>query len=103
METAATERRQKPRNPVDRIAFIQLADGNSGTILDVSETGLRFRTVAAVKADGPVDFWYSMNLSDRVEAHGEVVWRNELRKEGGIAFKKKAAAAAPSRSSPPLS
>ena len=81
-----TERRQKPRNAVDRIAFIQMADGNSGTILDVSETGLRFRTVAPVAENGPVEFWYSMNLSDRVEASGEVVWRDATKKEGGLCF-----------------
>ena len=81
-----TERRQKPRNAVDRVAFIQMADGNSGTILDVSETGLRFRTVAPVAENGPVEFWYSMNLSDRVEASGEVVWRDATKKEGGLCF-----------------
>ena len=80
------ERRQKPRQAVDRVAFIQLADGNSGTILDVSETGLRFRAVAPIAANGPVEFWYSMNLSDRVEAKGEVVWRDATRKEGGLCF-----------------
>ena len=89
-----TERRQKPRNAVDRIAFIQMADGNSGTILDVSETGLRFRTVAPIAENGPVEFWYSMNLSDRVEASGEVVWRDATKKEGGLCFRDGSASAA---------
>jgi hypothetical protein len=70
----------------NQFAFIQLERDDGGAVLDISEAGLRFETFAPVYQEGPVHFWISLNLRDRIEAWGEVVWTNEARKSGGLRF-----------------
>ena len=55
-------------------------------MLDVSEGGLRFETFAPVHQNGPVHFWFSLNLRDRIEAWGELVWTTAAKKSGGLRF-----------------
>jgi len=70
----------------DKLAFLQLERDDGGTVLDVSEGGLRFETFAPVHQNGPVHFWFSLNLRDRIEAWGELVWTNAAKKSGGLRF-----------------
>jgi hypothetical protein len=70
----------------DQFAFIQLERDEGGAVLDISEAGLRFETFAPVYQEGLVHFWFSLNLRDRIEAWGEVVWANAARKSGGLRF-----------------
>jgi hypothetical protein len=79
-------RRQQFRKVPEKLAFLQLERDDGGTVLDVSEGGLRFETFAPVPQNGPVHFWFSFNLRDRIEAWGEVVWTNAARKSGGLRF-----------------
>ena len=80
------DRRRKFRMMPDQFAFIQLERDDGGAVLDISESGLRFETFAPVHQEGPVHFWFSLNLRDRIEAWGEVVWTNAARKSGGLRF-----------------
>ena len=80
------DRRRKIRNVPDQFAFIQLERDDGGAVLDISEAGLRFETFAPVYQEGPVHFWFSLNLRDRIEAWGEVVWTNAARRSGGLRF-----------------
>ncbi len=80
------DRRQELRKVPDKLAFLQLERDDGGTVLDVSEGGLRFETFAPVHQNGPVHFWFSLNLRDRIEAWGELVWTNAARKSGGLRF-----------------
>jgi hypothetical protein len=80
------DRRQKLRKTPDKFAFIQLERDDGGAVLDVSEAGLRFETFAPVQQNGPVHFWFSLNLRDRIEAWGEVVWTSAAGKSGGLRF-----------------
>jgi len=80
------DRREKFRKMSDKFAFLQLERDDGGTVLDVSEGGLRFETFAPVEQDGPVHFWFSLNLRDRIEAWGELIWTNAARKSGGLRF-----------------
>jgi hypothetical protein len=80
------DRRRKFRMVPDQFAFLQLERDDGGTVLDISEAGLRFETFAPVCQEGPVHFWFSLNLRDRIEAWGEVVWTNAARKSGGLRF-----------------
>jgi len=80
------DRRQKIRKTPDEFAFLQLERDDGGTVLDLSEGGLRFETFAAVHQNGPVHFWFSLNLRDRIEAWGELVWINAAKKSGGLRF-----------------
>jgi hypothetical protein len=80
------DRRRKFRKVPDKFAFLQLERDDGGTVLDVSEGGLRFETFAPVYQNGPVHFWFSLNLRDRIEAWGELVWTNAGKRSGGLRF-----------------
>jgi hypothetical protein len=80
------DRRYKFRRVPDKFAFLQIERDDGGTVLDVSEGGLRFETFAPVLQNGPVHCWFSLNLRERIEAWAEVVWTNEARKYGGLRF-----------------
>src|SRR2546430_17612197 len=80
------DRRQRLRIVPNELVFLQLERDDGGTVLDVSEGGLGFETFAPVNPNGPVHFWFSLNLRDRIEAWGEVVWTNATKKCGGLRF-----------------
>jgi hypothetical protein len=80
------ERREKTRKVPDEFAFLQLEQDDGGAILDISEGGLRFESFAPIQKHGPIHFWFSLNLRERIEAWGEVAWTNEERKSGGLKF-----------------
>ena len=79
-------RRQKIRKMPERFAFVQLERDDGGSVLDISEGGLKFETFAPVAKGGPVHLWFSLNLKERIEAWGEVVWTNAAKKCGGVRF-----------------
>lgn len=80
------DRRQEYRKVPDKFAFLQLEGDDGGTVLDVSERGLRFETFAPVRETGPLHFWFSLNLREQIEAWGEVAWINAAKKCGGLKF-----------------
>jgi hypothetical protein len=80
------ERREKTRKVPDQFAFLQLEQDDGGTVLDISEGGLRFESFAPVPEHGPIHFWFSLNLRERIEASGEVAWTDAQRKSGGLKF-----------------
>src|ERR1700758_2747535 len=80
------ERREKTRKVPDEFAFLQLEQDDGGTVLDISEGGLRFESFAPVQEDGPIHFWFSLNLRERIEAWGELAWTDAERKSGGLKF-----------------
>src|ERR1700757_4716616 len=80
------ERREKTRKVPDEFAFLQLEQDDGGTVLDISEGGLRFESFAPIQEHGPIHFWFSLNLRERIEAWGEVAWTDEERKSGGLKF-----------------
>jgi hypothetical protein len=80
------ERREKTRKVPDEFAFLQLEQDDGGTVVDISEGGLRFESFAPVQKTGPIHFWFSLNLRERIEAWGEVAWTDEEQKSGGLKF-----------------
>ena len=80
------ERREKLRKVPEQFAFLQLEQDDGGTVLDISEGGLRFESFAPVQQNGPIHFWFSLNLRERIEAWGEVAWADAGRKSGGLKF-----------------
>jgi hypothetical protein len=79
------ERRQYPRTTLETFAYINLGAGNYGSVLNVSETGLSFRSVAPIVRNRPIRFWFSEH-NHRIEAAGEVVWTDDTQKGGGLRF-----------------
>ena len=80
------ERREKTRKVPEQFAFLQLEQDDGGRVLDISEGGLRFESFAPVQEHGPLHFWFSLNLRERIEAWGELAWTDAARKSGGLKF-----------------
>jgi hypothetical protein len=80
-----TDRRQLRVVP-NKSVFIQFDHGSSGKALNLSEGGLGFESPAPVHQDGPIRFWISLDLSDQIEAVGELAWSDAARKVGGMKF-----------------
>src|ERR1700688_2807852 len=79
------ERRQNPRTKVAALAYINFEPNNGGIVLNVSEGGLCFQTVAISQSTGTLRFWFSAE-GHRVEATGELAWMDERRQTGGLRF-----------------
>ena len=80
------DRRQNFRKAPEKFAFIQLERDDGGAVLNISEGGLSFSTFAPVEQKGPIHFWFSLNLNERIDAWGEVAWTDETKKMGGLRF-----------------
>jgi hypothetical protein len=81
-----TNRRQLRAVP-ETLAFIQLDHDDGGKLLNLSEGGLSFEAFAPVRQRrGPIHFWFSLDLTDRIEAIGKLAWMDATRKVGGLRF-----------------
>jgi cell division protein FtsN len=77
------ERRLSPRKAW--VADINFEPNNGGIVLNLSEGGLGFRSIAPVQPDGPIRFWFSLD-NQRVQASGELAWVDASQKTGGLRF-----------------
>jgi PilZ domain len=82
------DRRRKKRGPLEEFVFIQIGRDDGGRVLNVSEGGLSFEVFSPIPQSGPVYFWFSPNLRERIEALGELTWTDAARKVGGLKFLK---------------
>jgi hypothetical protein len=80
------ERRQAPRTKLVEIAYIGMGPENGGLVLDVSDGGLSFHSVAPVMPAETIHFLLSLQGHSRIEGAGEVVWTNEMRTVCGLRF-----------------
>ena len=81
------ERRRIPRIRPEGIAYINFEGDNGGILVNVSEEGLCFQSVAPMQADQDklVRFWFSAE-GNRIDAEGRLAWIDERRKTGGVQF-----------------
>lgn len=68
------------------LGFIQIFGDDGGRILNISESGLSFESFAPLGEAQTLQFWFSLNLRDRIEAMGQVVWLDAGTKVGGLRF-----------------
>jgi hypothetical protein len=80
------ERRISTRKTLDHLVYLSLPFNNGGTVIDVSEGGLGFHSVARVEADGPIHFRFAIDSAIRIRAVGELAWIDETGKIGGLRF-----------------
>ena len=80
------DRRQTPRTKLEEIAYIGMGPENGGLVLDVSDGGLSFHSVAPVQPAETIHFLLSSRGHNRIEGSGEVVWTNEMRTVCGLRF-----------------
>lgn len=79
------ERRQSPRSILERLAYINIEPNNGGIVLNVSDEGLCFHSIAPVVRNGKLRFSL-LEHNRRIEADGELVWMDEAQKVGGVRF-----------------
>ncbi len=82
------ERRRQKRGPLEEFVFIQIEQDDGGRVLNVSEGGLCFEVFSRIPQSGPVYFWFSRNLRERIEAFGELAWTDATQRVGGLKFLK---------------
>jgi hypothetical protein len=80
------DRRQAPRTKLVEIAYIGMGPENGGLVLDVSDGGLSFHSVAPVRQAETINFLLSSRGHNRIEGAGEVVWTNEMKAVCGLKF-----------------
>src|SRR5579859_2887108 len=74
------------RMPLAKFGFIQISGDEGGQILNISDEGLCFQTFAPIGNAKNLQFWFSLNLQDRIEANGQVAWLDAETKVGGLRF-----------------
>jgi TonB family protein len=79
------ERRQVERTVPERLVYIDIKPDNGGIVLNVSDGGLCFHSVAPIQDHQSIALsFFEQNLSS--DAFGEVVWIDKSRKFGGLRF-----------------
>ncbi|MGA8313273.1 MAG: PilZ domain-containing protein, partial [Terriglobales bacterium] len=79
------ERRQTPRTTVEKFVYINIEPSNGGNVLNVSEGGIGFHSIAPVQMDRTITVWFSEH-NRRIKIEGELAWMDEARKTGGLRF-----------------
>ena len=79
------ERRRSPRISLGALAYVTFESNSGGIVLNISDEGLCFHTIAPVEPSDAIRFWFSAN-GRQIEANGQLVWTDETRKTGGLRF-----------------
>ncbi len=82
---SAAERRNVARTKLDKLAYIHIEPNNGGIVLNVSEGGLGFHSMAPVERNGPVRFSLK-EQNRRIDICGELIWTDAIQKVGGLRF-----------------
>ncbi len=80
-------RRFHERRRMDGLVYVDLGPDNGAILIDLSEGGLSFQSVAPVSMDQTVPLKFKLpGDSNHIEGHAEVAWLNESQKSGGLRF-----------------
>lgn len=82
---SATERRLIPRTKLEKLAYIHIEPDNGGIVLNVSNDGLAFHSMAPIERNGPVRFSLK-EQNRRIDVCGELIWTDQAQKIGGLRF-----------------
>jgi len=78
------ERRHNPRT-TGGLAYLNIEPDNAGILLNISEGGLCFHSIAPIKPNGAIRLSFSEH-NCRIEAEGKLVWTSESNKTVGLEF-----------------
>jgi hypothetical protein len=81
----ASERRHTPRTTMERLACLQIEPDNGAIILNLSNDGLCFHSIAPIEPKGTIRFSF-LEQNRRIDAAGELAWTDELQKIAGMRF-----------------
>ncbi len=79
------ERRTNPRISLGALAYITFESNCGGIVVNISDQGLCFHTIAPVERNDTIRFWFSAG-GRQIEAHGQLIWTDATRKTGGLRF-----------------
>jgi hypothetical protein len=79
------ERRQTPRETVETFAYINIEPSNGGSVLNVSEGGLCFHSIAPIHRSETIRFWF-WEQDHRIEVQCGLVWMDKTQKTCGLRF-----------------
>jgi hypothetical protein len=79
------ERRRSPRISLSALAYITFDTNCGGIVVNISDEGLCFHTIAPIERSDTIRFWFSAG-GRRIEADGRLMWTDETRKTGGLRF-----------------
>ncbi len=79
------ERRRSPRISLSALAYITFDSNCGGIVVNISDEGLCFHTIAPIERSDTIHFWFSAG-GRRIEADGRLIWTDETRKTGGLRF-----------------
>ena len=79
------ERRRSPRISLSALAYITFDSNCGGIVVNISDEGLCFHTIAPIERTDTIRFWFSAG-GRRIEADGQLMWTDETRKTGGLRF-----------------
>lgn len=81
------ERRERARQKLRSVAYIDLGPSNGGLVLNLSERGLAFSAAMRLVGDElPAVSFKLPGSSEVIEAPARIVWMSESQKEAGVEF-----------------
>jgi len=80
------ERRQTPRTRLRDLIYVDLGPDNGGIVLDVSQGGLAFHSVAPIQQTSAINFSLLVMGRGRFDVSGELAWTDEKRTTCGLKF-----------------
>jgi hypothetical protein len=75
-----------PLKKPQQLVYVELGPHNGGMVLGICEQGFSFRAVAPLRADGQVNFAFSLDANRKLQGTGEIAWSEEDGKTGGLKF-----------------
>jgi hypothetical protein len=79
------DKRQHIRKRTDQLLYAEFGPENGSILLNLSEEGCSFQSIAPVRADH-VRFSVSVGDGHKLEGDGHMVWSDPKRKTGGVRF-----------------
>jgi PilZ domain len=78
------ERRQQPRVRLGHLAYIHVEPDSGAIVLDVSDGGIGFHSVAPFHNMGTISIRFSLQAHKHLKVSSEIAWVDETGKKGGL-------------------
>ena len=78
------ERRQQPRVRLGHLAYIHVEPDSGAIVLDVSDGGIGFHSVAPFHNMGTISIRFSLHADKHLKVSSEIAWVDETGKKGGL-------------------
>ena len=80
------ERRQQPRLKLGHLAYIHVQPDSGAIVLDVSDGGIGFHSVAPFHQMGTICIRFSLQAHKQLEVYSDIAWVDDTGKKGGLKF-----------------